>query len=227
MAASVAKEAAHEEGTDPLSAHRASAVGRDEPRRERRRLLVGLLVVAVALAGLTTVVTGAFFTGTQSVTGNTFSTGTVKIGVSPASAALTVGTMAPGDSVTAPLTVSNTGSLAQRYAVLSTTDATDADFLAAQLQMTVKSGVTTCTTAGFTATGTVVYGPGVLGSTGGTKVIGDAAQGAQAGDRSLAAGASEVLCAQVTLPTATGNAYQNATTTAVLRFDAEQTTNNP
>jgi hypothetical protein len=227
MGASVAKEAAHEEGTDPLSAHLVSAAGHDEPRRERRRLLVGLLVVAVALAGLTTVVTGAFFTGTQSVTGNTFSTGTVKLGVSPSSAALTFSTMAPGDSVTAPLTVSNTGTLGQRYAVLSTTDATDADFLAAQLQMTIKSGVTTCTTAGFAATGSVLFGPGVLGSTTGTKVIGDAAQGAQAGDRSLAAGASEVLCAQVTLPTATGNAYQNAATTATLRFDAEQTTNNP
>jgi hypothetical protein len=151
----------------------------------------------------------------------------VKLGVSPASAALTFSTMAPGDSVTAPLTVSNTGTLGQRYAVLSTTDATDADFLAAQLQLTIKSGVTTCTTAGFAATGSVLFGPGVLGSTTGTKVIGDAAQGAHAGDRSLAAGASEVLCAQVTLPTATGNAYQNATTTATLRFDAEQTTNNP
>jgi spore coat-associated protein N len=226
-AASVAKEAAHQEGTDPLSAHGASTAGRDEPRRERRRLLVGLLVVAVALAGLTTVVTGAFFTGTQSVTGNTFSTGTVDVGVSPAATALTFSAMAPGDTVTAPLTVSNTGTLAQRYAVLSTTDATDANFLAAQLQMTIKSGVTTCTTAGFTATGTVLYGPGVLGSTTGTKVIGDAAQGAQTGDRTLAAGSSEVLCAQVTLPTSTGNAYQNATTTATLRFDAEQTTNNP
>jgi spore coat-associated protein N len=212
---------------DPLSAHGVSAVGRDEPRRERHRLLVGLLVVAVALAGLTTVVTGAFFTGTHSVTGNTFATGTVALGVSPATTALTFSTMAPGDSVTAPLTVSNTGTLAHRYAVLSTTDVTDANFLAAQLQMTIKTGVTTCTTAAFAATGTVLYGPGVLGSTTGTKVIGDAAQGTQAGDRTLAAGASEVLCAQVTLPTSTGNAYQNATTTATLRFDAEQTTNNP
>ena len=85
----------------------------------------------------------------------------------------------------------------------------------------------TCTTAGFAATGTSVYGAGALGSTTGAKVLGDAAQGAQAGDRTLAAGASEVLCAQVTLPTSTGNTFQNLTTTATLKFDAEQTTNNP
>ena len=87
--------------------------------------------------------------------------------------------------------------------------------------------MTTCTTAGFAATGTSLYGAAALGSTTGTKVLGDAAQGAQAGDRTLAAGASEVLCAQVTLPTSTGNTFQNLTTTATLKFDGEQTTNNP
>lgn len=67
----------------------------------------------------------------------------------------------------------------------------------------------------------------MLGSTAGTKVLGDAATGAQAGDRTLASGANEVLCLQVSLPIATGNTYSNRTTTAVLRFDAEQTVNNP
>ncbi len=198
-----------------------------EPSRERRRLWLGMLVVALSLTGLSSLVTGAFFTDTQLVTANTFSTGTVKLGVSPASAAVTLANMAPGDTVTGPINISNTGTLAERYAVLSTTDATDANFLAAQLLMTVKSGVTTCTTAGFGATGTIVYGPGVLGSTAGTKAVGDSAQGAQAGDRVLAAAASESLCVQVMLPTATGNTYQNKTTTATFTFNSEQTTNNP
>lgn len=194
------------------------------PRRERGRLAVALAVVVVAVFGLTTVVTGAFFTDTQSVSGNTFSTGSVTLGVSPSTTALTLTSMAPGDVVTAPLTVSNTGTLAERYSVLSTT--TDSA-LAAQLSTTVKTGVSTCTTAGFAASGTTAYGPAALGSTTGTKLIGDAAQGAQTGDRTLAAGASEVLCVQVQLPTSTGNTFQSKTTTATLRFDSEQTTNNP
>lgn len=194
---------------------------------ERRRLLMGIVVLVVALGGLTSLATGAFFTDSQSVSGNTFSTGTVKLGVTPATAAVTFSGMAPGDTVTAPISVQNSGTLSERYSVLSTTDATDANFLAAQLQMTAKTGVTTCTNAGFSGSGTSVYGPGVLGSTAGTKVIGDAAQGSQTGDRTLAAGATESLCVQVTLPTSTGNSYQNKTTTATLKFDAEQTTNNP
>ncbi len=193
-------------------------------RGDRRRLVMGLVVLAVALAGLTSLVTGAFFTDSQSVTGNTFSTGTVKLGVTPATAAVTFSGMAPGDVVTAPITVQNTGTLSERYSVLSTTTE---NVLAGQLALQLKSGVTTCTTAGFAATGTSLYGAAALGSTTGTKVLGDAAQGAQAGDRTLAAGASEVLCAQVTLPTSTGNTFQNLTTTATLKFDGEQTTNNP
>jgi spore coat-associated protein N len=198
-----------------------------KPKGERRRLILALIVVAVALVGVTSAVTGAFFTDTKSITANTFTTGTVKLGVGPTSAAITFANMAPGDTVTSPITVSNTGSLSERYAVLSTSDVTDANFLAAQLQMTIKSGVTTCTTGGFTATGAVIYNAGVLGSTAGSKVIGDAAQGAQAGDRVLASGTSETLCVQVTLPMATGNAYQGATTTDTLKFDSEQTANNP
>lgn len=208
-----------------MSKHVTSATS--STPKQGRRFARGLVMLGVSVVGLTSVVTGAFFTDSQSVGANVFTTGSVDIGVTPATAAITMATMAPGDTVTAPLTVSNDGSLAQRYSVLSTTDATDANFLAAQLQMTIKTGVTACTNAGFTATGTSVRAAGVLGSTAGTKVIGDPAAGAQTGDRTLAAGASEVLCIQVSLPSATGNSYQGKTTTATFRFDAEQTVNNP
>ena len=198
-----------------------------KPRGDRRRLILAMIVVAVALVGVTSAVTGAFFTDTKSITANTFTTGTVKLGVGPTTAAITFGNMAPGDTVTAPINVDNTGSLSERYSVVSTTDAADNNFLAAQLQMTIKSGTGTCTTAGFTAYGPTVYTPGVLGSVAGTKVIGNPAQGQDAGDRVLAPTGSETLCVQVTLPTSTGNPYQNATTTATLKFDSEQTANNP
>ena len=51
--------------------------------------------------------------------------------------------------------------------------------------------------------------------------------GAQAGDRTLAGAASEVLCFQAALPSATTSTYQGATTTATFTFSAEQTQNNP
>ncbi len=192
-----------------------------------RGALVPMALVALGTTGLAVVGSGAVFSDSQSVTGNSFTTGTVKLGVTPATAAVTMSNMAPGDSKVGTVAVSNTGSLALRYSMLSTADNTDGKGLAAQLQMTVKSGVTSCTAAGFGTDGTVLYGPAVFGTPApGTKVLGDALQGAQTGDRILAATASENLCVLVALPLSTGNTYQNATTTATFTFNAEQTANN-
>jgi hypothetical protein len=132
--------------------------------------------------------------------------------------------MAPGDQVTNPLTVTNAGTLDLRYAVTSTTTE---NTLAAELDLTIKSGVATCTNAGFAGSGTVVYSTADLGNTAGINVIGNPAQGSQAGDRTLAASANEVLCFNVSLPLAATNAAQGQTTTATLAFAAEQTSNNP
>jgi hypothetical protein len=132
--------------------------------------------------------------------------------------------MAPGDKDTAPITISNDGSLQLRYAVTSTTTE---DTLAAQLNLIIKENVTTCTNAGFDTDGSLVSGPRALGSTTGDNIIGDPAQGADAGDRSLSASNSETLCVQVSLPSSSGNAYQNLTTTATFDFQAEQVSSNP
>ena len=193
----------------------------------RRGLLVPLAVTALATSGLAALTSGAFFTDTDSVTGNSFTTGTVQLTATPASAAVTMGSMAPGDVKVGTVSIANTGSLAERYSMVSTADNTDGKGLAAALQTTVKVGVTDCTPAGFGVSGTVVYGPGVFGSATGTKIFGDATQGAQPGDRTLAAGASENLCMQVSLPTTTGDGLQGATTTATFTFNSEQTLNNP
>ena len=186
--------------------------------------LLATIAVLAALAALLSLSALALFTDTASVPGNTFSTGTVDISTSPASALVTFSGMAPGDQVTNPITVTNAGTLALRYAVTSTTTE---NTLAAQLDLTIKSGVTTCTNAGFGTDGTVRYGAADLGSTTGINVIGDPTQGAQAGDRTLAASASEILCFNVSLPLSTGNTYQGLTTTATFAFQAEQTANNP
>lgn len=184
------------------------------------RKALALLLVAGLLAGFASA-GSALFTSQATVAANTFTTGTVVITTSPTSALISFSNMAPGDMVTAPLTVSNTGSLQLRYAM--STSATDADGkgLKDQLSLTIKSGVTTCTNGGFND-GTQVYS-GALGSA----AIGSNNPGNQAGDRTLDAASNEVLCFRAVLPAGTGNAFQNATTTATFTFDAEQTANNP
>jgi hypothetical protein len=192
-------------------------------RADRRRLKRSVLILTLSLVSVGVLLVSSVLTDTASVTDNTFSTGNVDIAVSPTSALLTMNNMTPGDQVTAPLTVSNDGAIQLRYATTSTTTE---NTLAAQLVMTIKAGVTTCTNAGFGGSGTTIY-QGPLGSTAGTNVIGNPAQGAQAGDRVLNAGASEVLCFNVTLPADTGDGFAGLSTTATYTFHAEQTANNP
>ena len=187
------------------------------------RILLVLLVVGVVAASLG-VASNAIWTDSQDVDANVFSTGTIDISTDPTTALVTFSNMAPGDEVTNDITVTNAGSLELRYAV--TSDTTE-DTLAAQLDLTIKTGVTTCTNVGFGVDGTIIYGPGNLGSTTGTDVIGDPTQGDDTGDRTLAASGDEDLCLNVELPSATGNSFQGLTTTATFAFAAEQTANNP
>ena len=202
-------------------------------RSRKRRLAVAVATLAVSSIGLSSALTGALFTDSETITSNTFVTGNVALTASPASGAVAVAAipgMAPGDQVVAPITVTNTGSLQLRYALRSTSDALDANTLAAALQMTVKFGFTaaTCTAANFVAGGTsTLYGPGVLGTTAGQAVFGSSVVGPQAGDRVLNAGANEVLCVRVQLPIAVTSTLASKTTTATFTFDAEQTANNP
>jgi len=196
----------------------------DTHRTRRRTLLAFAGVVAVAsIAAGAGAVSLALFTSTTTVT-ETFTTGTLTIGTTPASTLITFTAMAPGDQVSAPLTVQNTGSLDLRYAVSSSATNGDGKGLKDQLVLTIKSGVTTCSNAAWGADGTVLYTGDLDGTTG--VLIGNPATGADPGDRDLLAGASEVLCFNVTLPLSTGTAFQAATSTATFTFDAEQTKNN-
>jgi predicted ribosomally synthesized peptide with SipW-like signal peptide len=178
--------------------------------------VVGLVGAFFASGGL------AVFTDTQSVGSNTFTTGTVDISTAPATALVTLSPMAPGDEVTAPITVTNGGTMQFRYALTSTTTE---NVLAAALDLTIRSGVTTCNNASWDATGTVVYATGDLGNTTAINLIGNPAQGSQAGDRVLNAAANEILCFNVSLPLA-ATVGQGVTSTATLAFVAEQTANN-
>lgn len=190
------------------------AVDRAEARsRHRRRGILALLL------GLTTLSLGAgmfslaLFTDSDASTGS-FQAGTVDIESSPA-IAFSVSAMVPGDTVTQALTIDNDGTAALRYAL--GTVASDA--LGDALTLQIKTQGTSC--AAFD--GTAVLAATTLDGAG----FGSNAQGAQAGDRTLAAAASEVLCFRVALPLAAADALQGLTSAVTFTFDAEQTANNP
>jgi hypothetical protein len=195
-------------------------------RGERRRART-IITLSLAVAGAGVVMSSALFTDSANVGGNALTNGTIDISTDPATTAFTASNMAPGDSVYGTVKVSNLGTLPMRYAMTSNATNADSKALASQLQMTVKSGVSTCDAAGFSG-GTTLYNAAALGGLAtALNIIGDPTTGQQSGDRSLAAGANETLCFKVTLPTGTPNTYQAATTTATFTFAAEQTTNNP
>jgi hypothetical protein len=183
--------------------------------------LVAAITVASLIGGAVSL---ALFTSTAIVPSNTFSTGSVTISTNPTTALVTFAGMAPADQVTAPITVSDDGTLALRYAVSSVATNLDVKALKDQLVLTIKTGVTTCTNAAYAADGSTLYS-GDLDSSAG-KLIGDSTTGADSGDRTLAASASEVLCFHASLPGSTSDSFQGATTTATFTFAAEQTTNN-
>ena len=185
--------------------------------------LAATIAILALFATLSAFIALTVFTGSTStsVRSSTFSPGTVDISATPTIAPITSSNMAPGDGTTPPLIVSNIGTSELRYAMMTSATDPDGEGLRDQLQLTIRTiDVTTPATPCDDFDGTLLYGPAGALSAG---AIGSNAPGAQAGDRVLAAGASETLCFRVDLPPATGNAYQNATTTATFTFDAEQT----
>ncbi len=189
-----------------------------------RKALSSVLVIA-AFAAFVSVGTLAVFTDSADVTANTFTTGTVDISTVPTTALVAYSNMAPGDVITDDIVVTNAGSLSMRYAISSSATNADAKGLKDQLVLTIKTiDVTGPGVPCDDFDGTQLYTGDVDSSAG--KLVGDSAQGSHAGDRTLAAAATETLCFRVSLPVATGNAFQNATTTATFTFSAEQTVNN-
>ena len=187
------------------------------------RILRGLIATVAAIGALAAwfvVDSLAVFTDQELNAANTFTVGTLILDDSPDSAFITYAAMAPGDVTIQQLTLTNNGTMELRYAM--TTSATNVDTLNLrdQLQLTLRTKTANpCSSED----GVILYAAALL--SGG--FFGSAAQGADAGDRVLAATISEDLCFKVELPLATGSAFQGATTTATFTFDAEQTANNP
>ena len=174
-----------------------------------KKILISLMSIALVI-GLVGVGTMAYFSDAETSTGNTFAAGTVDLaltGGEPLPFQITG--MAPGDTVTGTVTVTNSGTLELRYAMTTTPDANS--ILDEQLTVVITD-----------ADGVELYS-GVLSNAG----IGNPAQGEQSGDRVLAAGGSEILTFTVTLPAGSDNTYQGLSCVVNFVFNAEQTANNP
>ena len=191
------------------------------------RLVLGASVMVVAVVGVTALATSALFTDTAAVTAGAFTTGTVSLTSVYPTTTLALANMAPGDTVYAPITVANDGSLTSRYSMTSVTTG-DAP-LAAALDMTIKTVAlaANCNSGGWAAavpmTGAPV-GPMDFGSAGGLPIIGSIAAGNQTSDQTLVNGTNHILCVQVVLPTSWTT--QSVTASSTFTFTAEQTANN-
>lgn len=191
----------------------------DERDRRRRRFLLFFLVLGLAVSSFSaSTFSLAIFTDTATVTNNAFTSGSIDITASPASAAIGFTNMMPGDSVNGSLTVQNAGASQLRYAMTSASTNADTKNLRDAITLEIRTEGTSCATFD----GAVLYS-----STLGAAAFGDVTTGNQAGDRTLNGGVSEVLCLRASLPSGTASSYQSAATTATFTFEAEQTANNP
>ncbi len=192
-------------------------------------ILLALMAVG-GLAAMLGAASQAVWTDTDAVGTNDFATGSVSLTTSPTSAIWSAVTgQVPGDTATGALTVTNAGTAALRYAVTgSNTDATLSAGMNVRIGLKVGAGCdfpyhnTDGTTTALTDD-TQLFA-GALDT---AVLIGSNAQGNQAGDRTLAAAATEDLCFAVVLPLSGGNSLQSLSNTTTFTFDSEQTTNNP
>jgi hypothetical protein len=182
--------------------------------------------VVAALGSLSAAVwAGTFATFTDdAASSSTFTAGTVDLELaddaddSYAFTSIEMSNMKPGDVKYAPLKVENAGTLA--YLLDMSVSATNGDAknlrdqLVAGAQVVANAAACDSAGAGYAAAAAVpvvntVFAEGSLA----TRAV---------DDRAMAAGASQVWCFKVELPSSSGNAFQAATTTATLNFTATQ-----
>jgi hypothetical protein len=198
----------------------------------KKLVILGLLALTATSVAAGTMFSLALFT--DSVTDqSTFTTGTIVLDPTKIGAMnLTSSALMPGDNVRTSVEIENDGTAQLRYAVSQTSTNPDTKDLRSQLLLVVRTadtgGGTDFATDGDycdDATGTSLHASAAMGASG--NLVGDPTQGSQAGDRTLNAAASEVLCFYVSLPIGATNAVQGATAVTTFTFAAEQTSNTP
>jgi predicted ribosomally synthesized peptide with SipW-like signal peptide len=195
-----------------MAEHRARRATHRRSVRARALLLSLGLVVAVVATG-----TYAFWTDDVTITGTTFTSGTLDLQVNGSDSYTTTtlgmsGTpMVPGDTSAEVLVMRNNGTAPLKYTLTGGLTGADAGAYstAASLELTVVAGGTR-SGSGNAATctgGTTIYGPTAL-----TNVTSTAIIGTRRGP--LAPAATESLCFQVTFDPAAPSSLQGKTTTA-------------
>jgi hypothetical protein len=171
--------------------------------------MAGALVVSI-LAGSATAESNSGRAASRSVEVSTdlLVNSSVTLAAS-SSRTLDVASMMPGDVLAVPVTVTNPRLETVRYGIRSRTSE---NMLAAQLDVTVAAVAdgASCTAAPVGRGAALLYGPGDLGSTAGTDLVGSSAM--------LAGGGQVTLCLRVSLPLDTGNDYAGLTSGAQFDF---------
>jgi predicted ribosomally synthesized peptide with SipW-like signal peptide len=165
------------------------------------------------LFGIGSAGTFAHWTDEVTVTGVTFTAGTIDLKVNNQDTVtgyttLNINNMVPGNSVAGVLTVKNSGTAPLKYT--ATSSATNGDSKNLRGNLTVKvtgDGNVTGSSPSATCAGSALSGTG-SGLNGGLVTTG----------RLLSSNASENLCIQVTLPTSAASSLQGATTDVTLTF---------
>lgn len=155
--------------------------------------------------------TFAYWTEEATITGTTFTAGSIDLGAdAPASTTMNLATMVPGNSTAGVLTIHNNGTAPLKYTATTAGSNADSKGLASALVVSVTGAASvTGSLPAVTCGGTALSGTGT-GIGGGLVTTG----------RLLAAGASETLCVQVTLPTNANTSLQGATTAVTFTFTA-------
>ena len=194
----------------------------------RKRILLTLTAgFAVASIGVGAI-SLAVFTDTETVDA-TFTSGTIILDATKIDAlTLTNTNVMPGDSITGSVDVENDGTNQLRYSLnTSTTDGSSVNGPALYSALVVEVRTIDATTPLVKCDdfdGTVLQAAEVLGAS--NIMFGDPSSTVGTGDRTVAAGATDVLCIRVSLPLATDDTYQDATGVTTFTFNAEQTENN-
>ena len=174
----------------------------------RTRAALGLgVVLAVGSTG-----TFAYWTDDVTVSGTTFTAGTLDLQVNDlntvmAYTTLNLATMVPGNSMAGTLVIKNNGNVPLKYTGATATTNNDGKNLAGNLTARVTLGSVTGSSPAMTCGGTLVAG-------GATTTLGTLTTP----KRQLAPNTTETICVEVTLPAGAPNSVQAGKTDVTFTF---------
>jgi len=181
--------------------------------RVQAALSLGVVLAAAATG------TFAYWTDSATVSGTTISSGSIDLMVNNQQndtgfTTMSLSNMVPGNSAAGVITVKNNGNSPLTYYVDGAAGNADSKGLGAAMAVKVTGDATRSgTTPNFTCSSSALANTGTAFT---TNLI------QSANPRLLAAGASETLCVQATLPAGANTSLQNATTNVSFTFNASQ-----